>query len=144
MDNWSRYSQDTMLRNQAYLRTTIIESDRYDRLMRSTSTTKDEKTSGTQVTSNSVGPAISLPEVRFSQSLPLPELPQSLPVQPSSPFLHEPAIPRSQTISEFGHISHVYDLPFHTHSYTNQIASAIPQEYEKPNTRNSIRQSWVL
>ena len=117
-------SRDSLVTNQAYSRARSTDYEKpYDKLMRlSTSVTNIDRFQNlTSSTSNT----------RFSQSLPLPDIPQSLPLPPSSHLPDaDPAcfIPRSTTMPQISsHYTRVYDLPC-----PNELSTTTPQEYEQP------------
>ncbi len=120
-------SRDSLVTNHAYSRARNTNYEEpYDKLMRSsTSVTNIDRFQ--RLTSS----VISTTNMRFSQSLPLPDIPQSLPLPPPSNLLEthpDCFIPRSTTMPQMSsHYTHVYDLPCQ-----NELSTTTPQEYEQP------------
>ncbi len=128
------YLRNSLVFNQAYYQAHLLD-DRYDRLTRTVSTNELEPTDRFMpIGKINTTHTASMPEIRFSQSIPLPAVPQSLPLPPPS-ILQDDSffLPRSNTISTFYQVDlpHVYDLPF-VDKDNSAYRFRVPQQYEQP------------
>ena len=117
-------ARDSMLTNVAYHQT-YIDANHYDRLIRSNST--QYRSELVESTRSSSGPdtiyvlnpaySMSVPERRFSQSLPLPDVPNSLP----NPYIQPIPLVAKEYEVPLQFACHNYEEPlrFTQHCYEN-------------------------